>query len=167
VLARPPADGSTPAIAPAVRWISRRAQVDIHEVERDAKKRAIVGTDEHLALRRERSRPLFARLLLWARSANFRELGRFLRDPKLAPDNNRAEAALRRVALGRKTFVFAGGKRGGENLAILYSLVTSCEQNGKNPLAYLTDVLLRVADHPASKIDELLPDRWQPPDRAG
>jgi transposase len=99
--------------------------------------------------------------------ANFRELGRFLRDPKLAPDNNRAEAALRRVALGRKTFLFVGGKRGGENLAILYSLVTSCEQNGKNPLAYLTDVLLRVADHPASKIDELLPDRWQPPDRAG
>jgi transposase len=158
----------------------------IYEVEREAKERGIVGTAAHLKLRRERSRSLFARLLLWARGAakgngprtklgkaanyllnNFRELGRFLRDPKLAPDNNRAEAALRRVALGRKTFLFVGGKRGGENLAILYSLVTSCEQNGKNPLAYLTDVLLRVADHPASKIDELLPDRWQPPDRAG
>lgn len=73
----------------------------------------------------------------------------------------------RRVALGRKTFLSVGGKRGGENLAILYSLVTSCEQNGRNPLAYLTDVLLGVADHPASKFDELLPDRWRPPDRAG
>jgi transposase len=98
--------------------------------------------------------------------ANFRELGRFLRDPKLAPDNNRAAAALRGVALGRRT-VLVDGKRGGENLAILYLLVTSCEQNGKNPLAYLTDVRFRVADHPASKLDELLPDRWQPPDRAG
>jgi hypothetical protein len=44
---------------------------------------------------------------------------------------------------------------------------TAAEPEGRGLTAYLTDVLLRVADHPASKIHELLPDRWQPPDRAG
>ena len=91
-------------------------------------------------------------------------MSRFLHDPKLALDNNRAERALRRVALGRRNFLFVGSKRAGQNLAILYSLVTSCEQNQVNPLAYLADVLTRLADYPARKIDDLLPDRWKPPD---
>ena len=44
----------------------------------------------------------------------------------------------------------------------LYSLVATCEANGVNPLDYLSDVLLRVQDHPAAKIDDLLPHRWRP-----
>ena len=90
-------------------------------------------------------------------------MSRFLHDPKLALDNNRAERALRRVALGRRNFLFVGSKRAGQNLAILYSLVSSCEQNQVNPLAYLADVLTRLGDYPARKIDDLLPDRWKPP----
>jgi hypothetical protein len=43
----------------------------------------------------------------------------------------------------------------------LYSLVASCEANGKNPVAYLTDVLLRIG-RPRQKVDDLLPDRWKP-----
>ncbi len=82
----------------------------------------------------------------------------FLRDPRVPPDNNRSEAALRRVAMGRKVFLFAGHQEAGENLAGLYSLVASCELNGINPIEYLGDVLLRVDRHPATRIDELLPD---------
>ena len=155
---------------------------DIYVVEREAKDEGRVGTAAHADMRRARSRPPYARLLVWARRQkrqhgpksllgrasryilnNWRELGVFLRDPRIPPDNNRSEAALRRVALGRKIFLFVGHLEAGENLAGLYSLVASCELNGINPVSYLADVLLRVDRHPAAKIDELLPDAWAPP----
>jgi transposase len=47
----------------------------------------------------------------------------------------------------------------------LYSLIAICETNGINPVEYLADVLLRVQKHPASRIDELLPHNWSPPER--
>jgi hypothetical protein len=40
---------------------------------------------------------------------------------------------------------------------------TTCEVNAINPFEYLADVLPRLASHPASRIDELLPHRWKPP----
>lgn len=155
----------------------------IYVVEAEAKEAGIVGTDEHLALRRERSRPLFAQLLQWGRRhrhrfeprsgmgrairyllRNFRELGRFLRFATIPPDNNPAEAGLRRVALGRSNFLFVGNEDAGHDLAVLYTLVASCEKHRINPIAYLTDVLTRIQSHPASRVDELLPHRWKPPD---
>jgi len=155
----------------------------IYAVEHDAKAAKIVGSDDHLALRKERSRPLFAKLLRWARRhrhdfeprsgmgrairyilRNFRELGRFLRFASIPPDNNVAEAALRRVALGRKNFLFVGGEQPGHDLAVLYTLVASCEKHGVNPVDYITDVLVRVQSHPARRAAELLPHRWRPPD---
>jgi len=60
----------------------------------------------------------------------------------------------------RKNFLFVGHHEAGENLAGLYSLIATCEANGVNPIEYLTDVLIRVQTHPASRIDELLPHRW-------
>jgi transposase len=156
---------------------------EIYVVERDAKTAGIVGTDAHLDLRKQRSRPLFAKLLAWGRRhrrgfeprsgmgrairyllKNFRELGRFLRYATIPPDNNPAEAGLRRVALGRSNFLFVGNEEAGHDLAVLYTLVASCEKNGINPVAYLTDVLTRVQKHPAHRIEELLPHRWKPPD---
>jgi hypothetical protein len=64
--------------------------------------------------------------------------------------------------LGRKNFLFVGSDEAGENLAGLYSLIATCEANEVNPVAYLADVLIRVQTHPASRIDELLPNRWAP-----
>lgn len=159
---------------------------EIYVVERDAKAAGIVGTDAHLALRRERSRPLFARLLRWARRhrgafeprsgmgkaigyllRHFRALGCFLRYATIPPDNNIAEASLRRVALGRSNYLFFGNEEAGKHFAVLYTLVASCEKHGVNAITYLTDVLIRVQTHPASRIDELLPHRWKPPDPPG
>jgi len=52
----------------------------------------------------------------------------------------------------------------GQNLAILQSIVATCRLQSVNPLAYLEHVLVRVQTHPASRIDELLPANWKPPD---
>jgi hypothetical protein len=48
------------------------------------------------------------------------------------------------MAFGRKSFLHVGDENAGANIASLYSLVAACEANGKNPLAYLTDVLGRI-----------------------
>ena len=50
----------------------------------------------------------------------------------------------------------------------MYSLIESAKLNGLNPQLYITDLLDRIADHPASHIADLLPWNWQPavPDRA-
>jgi transposase len=67
------------------------------------------------------------------------------------------------LALGRKNYLFVGHEEAGKNIAGLFSLIASCTVNDVNPVAYLTDVLTKVATHDHRKLDELLPDRWRPP----
>lgn len=83
----------------------------------------------------------------------WKALGRFLEDVRVPLDNNASEAALRRVALGRKNFLFVGNDESGEHLATLHTLVATCEANGINPVEYLTDVLARVNDHPVIDVN--------------
>ena len=92
-------------------------------------------------------------------------LTRFLDDVRIPLDNNAAERALRIVALGRKNFLFVGDPECGENLAGLYSLVATCDLHDVDPTEYLRDMLIRVDTHPASQLDDLLPNRWTPPVR--
>lgn len=77
--------------------------------------------------------------------------------------NNRSESALRVVALGRKNFLFVGHEEAGEHIAGLSSLTATCEANGVEPTAYLTDVLGRIGSHPGAALDDLLPHRWAQP----
>jgi len=72
-------------------------------------------------------------------------------------DNNSAERALRVVALGRKNYLFAGSDAGGERAAAIYSLIGSAKLNGLDPEHYLRTVLARIAEHPISRIADLLP----------
>jgi hypothetical protein len=72
-------------------------------------------------------------------------------------DNSAAERALRAVALGRKNYLFAGSDCGGERAAAMYSLIGSAKLNGLDPEFYLRTVLFQIADHPISRIEELLP----------
>jgi len=72
-------------------------------------------------------------------------------------DNNAAERSLRDVALGRRSYLFAGSDAGGERAASMYTLIGSCKLNGIDPEAYLNHVFERIADHPINRIDELLP----------
>jgi len=85
----------------------------------------------------------------------------FLEDGRVPIHNNSCERAIRPVAIGRKNWLFAGSERGGEAAAIVYSLVESCRRAHVDPYEYLKDVLVRVATHPAARVDELTPDRWK------
>jgi hypothetical protein len=89
-------------------------------------------------------------------------LGRCFDDGRLALDNNPAERALRCVAIGRKNYLFAGSDAGGRRAASMYSLIESAKLNGLNPQLYITDLLARIADHPARHVADLLPWNWQP-----
>ena len=78
-------------------------------------------------------------------------------DGDLSIDNNIAENALRRVALGRKNFLFVGSERAGRAAAIYYSLVESCKVNKVNPLTYMTYVLTNVRN---KQVMLLTPDEF-------
>ena len=69
--------------------------------------------------------------------------------------------ALGGIALGRRAWLFAGSDRGGERAAAIYSLIATAKPNGVDPQAWLADVLRRIADHPASRLNELFPWHWK------
>jgi len=85
----------------------------------------------------------------------------FLKDGRICLTNNAAERALRGIALGRKSWLFAGSDRGGERAAAMYSLIVTAKLNDVDPRAWLADVLARIAGHPASRLHELLPWNWK------
>ena len=62
------------------------------------------------------------------------------------PFNNAAERALRGIALGRKSWLFAGLERGGDRAAFMYTLIVSCKMNDIDPQAWMADVLARLPD---------------------
>jgi hypothetical protein len=86
---------------------------------------------------------------------------RFLDDGRVCLSNNAAERALRGIALGRKSWLFAGSDRGGMRAAAMYSLIVTAKMNDIDPQAWLADVLARIAEHPVSRLDELLPWNWR------
>ncbi len=81
-------------------------------------------------------------------------------DGDLAIDNNAGENALRCMAIGRNNWMFLGSDNGGDTVAILFSLITTCQRHRIDPFAYLSDVLARIAATPVDQIDAFLPDRW-------
>ncbi|PZO00979.1 MAG: IS66 family transposase [Hyphomicrobiales bacterium] len=101
----------------------------------------------------------FAKAIRYATS-RWAALTRFLDDGRLEISNNAAERAIRPLTLGRKNYLFAGSDAGGKRAAILYTLIETARFNGIDPEAWLTDVIARIADHPNSRIDEMLPWPW-------
>jgi transposase len=77
---------------------------------------------------------------------------RFLDDGRICLTNDAAARALRGIALGRKSWLFAGSDRGGERAATMYALIAT---------AWLADVLARIANHPALRLHELMPWNWR------
>ena len=150
----------------------------LYQVEKEINGRV---PDHRRRERQKRSKPIAAALAAWAdeirrnlsRKSELAAAFRYMRarwtalmrcfdDGRLALDNNPAERALRCIAIGRKNYLFAGSDAGGRRAAAMYSLIESAKLNGVNPQHYLADVLTRIADHPARRIDELLPSNWQP-----
>ncbi len=144
--------------------------------------RAINGkpTEERLALRREHVAPLVDSLEVWLREtrtglSKHNEVAKaidymlkrwggftlFLRDGEICASNNAAERALRRIACGRKSWMFCGSDRGGQRAAAMYTLIATCRMNDIDPEAWLRDVLARLPDHPVIRLSELLPWNWK------
>jgi transposase len=137
-----------------------------------------------LALRQEKAVPLLAKFKEWLQSQKAEYGGPILpkspmgqaityafnqwdalcvytTDGDLAIDNNASENALRRVAVGRKNWLFCGSDHGGNTAAVLFSLIATCQRHKVEPFAYLRNVLTRIAATPVSRLDELLPGRWE------
>ena len=102
-----------------------------------------------------------AQAIRYARS-RWEALSRYTTDGRLEMSNNAAERAIRPLALGRKNYLFAGSDTGGQRAAVMYTLIETAKLNGLDPEAWLADVIGRIADHRANRIDELLPWRWKP-----
>ncbi|MBC7285571.1 IS66 family transposase [Hoeflea sp.] len=85
---------------------------------------------------------------------------RFLEDGRICLTNNAAERSLRGVALGRKSWLFAGSERGGQRAAAMYTLIGTAKLNDVDPQAWLADVIARISDMPVSRLHELLPWHW-------
>ena len=89
----------------------------------------------------------------------------FQGDGRICLTNNAAERALRGIALGRKSWLFAGSDRGGQRAAFMYTLIGTAKLNDIDPQAWLADALARIADIPQSRLNELLPWNWQAPEQ--
>lgn len=165
-----------PAVSPIALDIVRRIDA-LFEIEREING---LAAGQRLEVRRERSRPLVDALnaiMIEHRAKLSRgndiakaidymlkrwdAFTRFLVDGRVCLSNNAAERALRGIALGRKSWLFAGSDRGGQRAATMISLIVTAKMNDIDPQAWLADVLARIAEHPASRIDELLPWEWQ------
>jgi transposase len=92
---------------------------------------------------------------------NWTALCRYTEAGFLAIDNNVAEREMKRIAIGRKNWLFVGSDKGGRTAAVLFSFASTCHRLGVEPWAYLQDVLTRLPGLPPHGLAELLPDRWQ------
>jgi hypothetical protein len=87
-------------------------------------------------------------------------LTRFLSDGRLPIDNNEAERALRRIAVGRKNWLFVGCHEGGERAAVILTVIASAHRHDLDVWAYLRDILERLAKGETA-LEQLLPDLWK------
>jgi transposase len=176
--ARRKAQGKTAAVISPLALEAVRRIDALFEIER-----SINGDspERRRAARQELSAPLVTDLETWLREhrpklsrgndlakamdyvlKRWPAFTRFLDDGRVCLSNNAAERALRGIALGRKSWLFAGSDRGGQRAAAMYSLIVTAKMNDIDPQAWLADVLARIAEHPARDIDGLLPWNWQP-----
>ena len=149
----------------------------LYRVEAEAK---LLTAEQRLQTRQERSKPLWQELHVWLQLERQRVpdgsaiakaidyslnpwagLGRFLVDGAVPIDNNHIENQMRPWALGRRNWLFIGSQLAGERAAVVMSLLQSAKLNGHEPWAYLKDVLTRLPMQLNSRIEELLPHRWQ------
>ena len=166
-------DNQSPVAAQAVQRIAM-----LYGIERAARDLSI---KQRLDMRQARAKPLYEEMHVWLQLERARvpdgsaianaidySLNRWtaltanLVDGDIPIDNNHIENLMRPWAMGRKAWLFAGSELAGQRAAIVMSLVQSAKMHGHDPWAYLKDVLTRLPSHLNSRIDELLPHRWQP-----
>lgn len=105
------------------------------------------------------SNPL-TKALAYARERRF-GLEVYLTDPDVPIDTNHLERALRAIPMGRKNWLFCWTELGAKHVGIMQSLIVTCRLHEIDPYDYLVDVLQRVGQHPASRVQELTPRLWK------
>ena len=154
----------------------------LYEIEREA---AQLSNNVRQRLRQDRARPVIDKLHHWligqrqqithgtatAKAIDYSlkrwaALARYLDDGGVPIDNNWVENQIRPWALGRSNWLFAGSLRSGQRAANIMSLIQSAKINGLDPQAYLRDVMERLPTIRQSRLHELLPHNWTPPDKA-
>jgi transposase len=93
-------------------------------------------------------------LRLWTQLSDYTENGNY------QIDNNPIENTIRPLALGRKNYLFAGSHKAAQKAAMMYSFFATCKINQVEPYAWLNDILQRIPEHKANKLDQLLPQNW-------
>lgn len=161
--------GPAPVASEALKRIA-----EFYAIEKDIRGRS---AEERRIIRQQKSRPLAEAFEPWLRAklalisqkgklaeairyalSRWQGLTRFIDDGRIELDNNTVERTIRPIALNRKNALFAGSDGGAGHWATIASLIETCKLNDIDPLAYLTDVLARIANgHPNSEIDQLLP----------
>jgi transposase len=167
---------AAPPISPIAFEAVRRIDL-LFDIERDING---LAAEQRLAVRTERSAPLVAELEEWMRGERaklsrhapvaqaidymlkrWEGFAGFLGDGRICLTNNAAERALRGLALGRKSWLFAGSERGADRAAVMYTLIGTAKLNDVDPQAWLADVLARIADTPQNRLTDLLPWNWK------
>ena len=139
-----------------------------------------LNPDERLWIRQQRAVPILAKFKEWIievypkeppnspirKAANYclkrwDPLTYYTKDGNVPFSTNDLERMMKSIAIGRKNFLHASSELGARAVAILYSLVLTCKGHAIDPFYYLSDVLRRVGEHPASKVAELLPHTWR------
>jgi transposase len=164
---------ATPGPGPIASEALKRI-AEFYAIEKDIRGRS---AEERRLIRLQKSQPLANAFDQWLRAklalisqkgklaeairyalSRWEGLTRFIGDGRIELDNNAVERSIRPIALNRKNALFAGSDGGAEHWAAIASLIETCKLNGIDPLAYLADVLTRIANgHPNSEIDQLLP----------
>jgi transposase len=165
--------GPAPIASEALKRIA-----EFYAIEKDIRARS---AEERRIIRQQKSRPLAEAFEPWLRAklalisqkgklaeairyalSRWQGLTRFIDDGRIELDNNTVERTIRPIALNRKNALFAGSDGGAAHWATIASLIETCKRNDIDPLAYLTDVLARIANgHPNSEIDQLLPRAYR------
>ena len=149
--------------------------------EKTIRKKKLDGPAK-LAYRREHSTPAVDAFFTWCKTqrqrpdllpsnpfaqalqyAAERETGLrvFLEDPAVSPDTNHLERNIRQIPMGRRNWMFAWTEMGARRVGVIQSLLVTCQLQGVDPYPYLVDVLQRVGQHPAKRVNELTPRAWK------
>ncbi len=153
----------------------------LYQAEKQIREKDLTG-EKKQDYRAEHSKPLVEEIFAWckaqcqrtdltpsdplAKAVNYlikreSELRVFLEDPDVPMDTNHLEREIRSIPLGRKNWMFCWTELGAEHVGLIQSLISTCRLHGVNPHTYLTDVLQRISQHPASKVEDLTPRLWK------
>jgi transposase len=152
---------------------------DLFQIERDIESLGLSVADVK-KMREQEARPIWNAMHAWLteqsltmlpQSAfgkaviytlnNWTELTNYMLDGRLRLDNNLAEQEMKRVATGRKNWLFFGSDDGGRRAAVLMSIISTCHRNAVNAKKYIADVLQRLKMDPTQPVENLLPWTWQ------